>query len=126
LPCVPGGTTISPAVADGVYLMSAPLTAGMHSIHFVGIVGPTNAPYVHQDITYQITASPISLSIAAQGSSTKLSWPQRTINYGLENTPVLNSQIWSPVTTPIQTNNGAIQTIVTNRGSQFFRLRSQQ
>jgi hypothetical protein len=122
LPCVPGGTTISPAVADGVYLMSAPLTAGLHTIHIVGAVGS----HVHQDITYQITVLPISLSIAAQGASTKLSWPQTTVNYGLENTPVLNSQIWSPVTTPIQTNSGIIQTVVTNRGSQFFRVRSQQ
>lgn len=122
LPCVPGGTTISPAVADGVYIMTAPLTAGLHTIHMIGAVGA----HVHEDITYQITVLPISLSIAAQGSSMKLSWPQRTINYGLENTPVLNSQIWSPVTTPFQTNNGDIQTIVTNRGNQLFRLRGQQ
>jgi len=126
LPCVPGGTTISPAVADGVYLMSAPLTPGLHTIHFVGIVGPTNAPYLQQDITYQITALPISLKIAAQDSSMILSWPQSTINYGLENTPTLNSQIWSPVTTSIQTINGTLQTTVPmSGGSQYFRLRAQ-
>ena len=126
LPCVPGGTTISPAVADGVYLMSAPLTPGLHTIHFVGIVGPISAPYLHQDITYQITAEPITLNIAAQGSSLKLSWPQWTIHYGLENTPILDSQIWSPVTTSIQTNNGTLQTTVPKSGgSQYFRLRAQ-
>jgi hypothetical protein len=126
LPCVPGGTAVSPAVADGVYVMSAPLAPGLHTIHFVGIVGPTNAPYVHQDLTYQITALPISLNIATQSSSTKLYWPQSTINYGLENTPILNSQIWSPVTTSIQTNNGTLQTTVPKTGgNQYFRLRTQ-
>jgi hypothetical protein len=126
LPCVPGGTLVSPAVADGVYLMSAPLTPGLHTIHFFGIVGPTNAPYMQQDITYVITALPTSLNIAAQGSSMQLSWPQSTVNYGLENTPILNSQIWSPVTTSIQTNNGTLQTTVPKSGgSQYFRLRTQ-
>ncbi|MGA2247775.1 MAG: hypothetical protein ABSH48_22545 [Verrucomicrobiota bacterium] len=125
LPCVPGGTTISPAVADGVYLMSAPLTPGLHTIHFVGIVGPTNAPYMQQDITYLITSLPVSLKIAAEGSSMKLIWPQSTINYGLENSPMLNSRFWSPVTTSVQTNNGTLQTTVPKSGgSQYFRLRA--
>ena len=126
LPCVPGGTTVSPAVADGVYLMSAPLTPGQHKIHFTGIVGPTDAPYVHQDLTYQITVLAVPLNIAAQGSSARLSWPQSTINYGLENKPGLNSLIWSPVTTAFESNaDGTVQTIVTNKANQFFRLQSQ-
>jgi len=54
-PCIPGGLTIYPAVADGVYLMLEPLAPGKHTIHFVGIVGPASAPFVKDDITYDIT-----------------------------------------------------------------------
>ena len=39
-PCLPGGLTVYPAVADGVYLMLAPLSPGKHKIHFVGEAGP--------------------------------------------------------------------------------------
>lgn len=56
-PCIPGGMTIYPAVADGVYLMLSPLSPGKHTIHFVGVVGPVSAPYVKQDITYNITVT---------------------------------------------------------------------
>jgi hypothetical protein len=54
--CIPGGTTIYPAVSYGVYLMLAPLSPGKHTIHFVGEVGPGGA-YLTQDITYNITVS---------------------------------------------------------------------
>ena len=54
--CIPGGTTIYPAVADGVYLMLSPLKPGKHLIHIVGEVGPEGA-YLTQDITYDITVS---------------------------------------------------------------------
>jgi hypothetical protein len=53
--CIDGETTIYPAVADGVYLMLSPLSPGKHTIHTVGIVGPVSAPYVVEDITYDIT-----------------------------------------------------------------------
>ncbi len=52
--CIPGGTTIYPAVTYGVYLMLSPLSPGKHSIHFVGEVGPGGI-YLTQDITYNIT-----------------------------------------------------------------------
>jgi len=55
--CIPGGTTIYPAVADGVYLMLSPLSPGKHTIHFVGEVGPGGI-YLTQDITYDITVLP--------------------------------------------------------------------
>ncbi|MGA3143313.1 MAG: hypothetical protein ABSF10_09775 [Verrucomicrobiota bacterium] len=55
--CIPGGTTIYPAVADGVYLMLSPLSPGKHKIHFVGEVGPGGI-YVTEDITYDITVLP--------------------------------------------------------------------
>jgi hypothetical protein len=55
--CIDGGTTIYPAVADGVYLMLSPLSRGKHTVHTVGIVGPVSAPYVVEDLTYDITVS---------------------------------------------------------------------
>jgi hypothetical protein len=57
-PCLPGGLTIYPAVADGVYLMLAPLSPGKHSIHFVGVAGPLSSPFLKLDITYDITVQP--------------------------------------------------------------------
>jgi hypothetical protein len=43
-------STCSPAVADGVYLMLAPLSEGRHILKFGGVAGGTS-----QDITYTIT-----------------------------------------------------------------------
>jgi hypothetical protein len=57
-PCLTGGLTIYPAVADGVYLMLAPLAPGRHSIHFVGVAGPLDSPFLKLDITYDITVRP--------------------------------------------------------------------
>lgn len=53
--CIPGGMTIYPVVADGVYLMLSPFSPGKHTIHYIGVVGPANQPYFTQDITYDIT-----------------------------------------------------------------------
>jgi hypothetical protein len=55
--CIDGGTTIYPAEALGVYLMLAPLSPGHHTIHTLGVVGPVAAPYVEEDITYDITVT---------------------------------------------------------------------
>ena len=52
--CIPGGMTVYPAVAEGVYLMLSPLSPGKHSIHTVGVVGPVSAPFVVVDATYDI------------------------------------------------------------------------
>jgi hypothetical protein len=46
LSCIADGTTVYPAVEDGVYLMLAPLSAGRHTIHFT-VEG--------LDITYDLT-----------------------------------------------------------------------
>jgi hypothetical protein len=54
-PCIPGGLTVYPTVADGVYLMVSPFPPGKHTIHYVGIAGPINAPYVEEDLTFDIT-----------------------------------------------------------------------
>jgi hypothetical protein len=53
-PCLPGGLTVYPAVADGVYLMLSPLSPGRHTIHFVGVAGPLSSPFLKLDITYDI------------------------------------------------------------------------
>ena len=57
-PCLPGGLTIYPAVADGVYLMLSPLSPGKHTIHSVGVAGPLSSPFLKLDITYDITVLP--------------------------------------------------------------------
>lgn len=49
-PISPG--TVAPAVADGYYLMLAPLSKGAHTLHFKG----GNANFV-QDITYHLTVN---------------------------------------------------------------------
>jgi len=53
--CLPGDFTIYPAVADGVYLMLAPLSPGKHKIHILGVVGPPSAPYAESERTIEIT-----------------------------------------------------------------------
>jgi hypothetical protein len=58
-PCLPGGLTVYPTVADGVYLMVAPLAPGRHTIHYIGVAGPLSAPFLVLDITYDITVIPL-------------------------------------------------------------------
>jgi hypothetical protein len=58
LPCIPDGMTISPAVADGVFLMLAPLSVGHHTIHQLGTFGPVDHPLFLKDITYEIDIVP--------------------------------------------------------------------
>jgi hypothetical protein len=53
--CIPGDFTIYPAVADGVFVMLAPLKPGKHVIHTVGIVGPISAPLADSDVTIEVT-----------------------------------------------------------------------
>ena len=55
--CIPGDFTIYPAVADGVYLMLAPLSPGKHTVHTVGVVGPLSAPFAKVDKTSEITVT---------------------------------------------------------------------
>jgi hypothetical protein len=125
-PCIPGGTTIGPAVADGVYLMLAPLAAGNHTIHFVGIVGPASGPYLDLDLTYLVAVQPAALSISVQGAMLVLSWPHTAISYLAESTSTLSAPNWSPVSAPVQAVNGNFQVMVPiSSGRQFFRLRGQ-
>jgi len=56
--CIPGDFTIYPAVAEGLYVMIAPLKPGRHTIHTVGVVGPLSAPLAESDKTVDITVLP--------------------------------------------------------------------
>jgi hypothetical protein len=58
LPCIPDGTTVFPAVAEGVYVMIAPLSVGHHMIEAVAVVGPPSSPFATFDVTYEITVVP--------------------------------------------------------------------
>ncbi len=51
--CFADGGTVTPVVADGFYLMVAPLSAGEHTIHFAGSL--SGSPF--EDITYHITVA---------------------------------------------------------------------
>jgi hypothetical protein len=53
--CIPGGLTVYPAVADGIYVMLSPLKPGHHIIKFTGVIGPLSAPPVDDEATYDIT-----------------------------------------------------------------------
>ncbi len=125
-PCIPGSTTIGPAVAEGVYLMVPPMTAGNHTINFTGIVGPATAPYLAVNLTYNIAAQPPALSISTLGSGVELSWPQSQSSYIVETATNLASPAWSPFGAPVLASNGVLQvTVPTGSGSQYFRLRGQ-
>jgi hypothetical protein len=56
--CVPGDFTIYPAVAEGLYLMLAPLSPGKHTIHAVAVIGPLNAPLAKSDKTIELMVEP--------------------------------------------------------------------
>jgi hypothetical protein len=56
--CLPGDFTIYPAVAEGMYLMIAPLSPGKHIIHAVAVVGPLSAPLAESEKTIELTVEP--------------------------------------------------------------------
>jgi hypothetical protein len=59
-----------PSVADGYWLMLAPLPPGQHVLHFWGAVG---APFnFSTDVTYSITVQPMSLAQAVQRLAARL------------------------------------------------------
>jgi len=55
--CIPNGTTIHGAVAEGEFLMIKPLSVGQHIIHGTDIVGPAASPSLVVDVTYVITVT---------------------------------------------------------------------
>jgi hypothetical protein len=127
----PVGLT-SQSVADGYYVMLAPLPAGTHTLHFTGAIktsvangDPSNFES-ELDITYDLTVTPASLSFTHQGSSLLISWPQTGTSYVLEQTDRLNPANWSSTGVTAQPVAGTYQvTAPTSGASQFFRLRKQ-
>jgi len=59
--CLPGDFTIYPAVAEGMYVILAPLSPGKHTIHAVAVVGPLSAPFALSDKTFEITVLPFGV-----------------------------------------------------------------
>ena len=55
--CIANGTTIGPAVAEGVFLMIQPLPVGQHVIHTTSVFGPAASPFLVTDITFVITVT---------------------------------------------------------------------
>jgi hypothetical protein len=55
--CIPNGTTIDGAVAEGEFLMIKPLPVGQHIIHGTVVVGPAASPSLVVDVTYVITVT---------------------------------------------------------------------
>ncbi len=51
--CIDGGTTIGPAVAEGVFLMLKPLSVGQHIVHTTAEI----PMFLMTDITYEITVT---------------------------------------------------------------------
>jgi hypothetical protein len=114
--------TVPGAVADGCYVMVAPLSPGTHSVHFTGQVG--TFPFgIVEDITYNlISVSPV-LSSSRQGSNLLLSWPKIGTNYVLEVSSSLTTTNWSKVSASVQTLSDRYQvSLPLSSGSQFFRL----
>jgi hypothetical protein len=110
------------AVADGVYLMLAPLPVGPHTVHFHGEIG---SPSVFtDDITYNLTVTrnTYALTIGQQGGSATISWPQAS-NYALETTGSLSQPNWEPARLPVTAVDGQFQVALpVGSGTQFFRL----
>ena len=123
-----GNYTISGAVADGVYLMIAPLSPGSHTVHFSGSV-PTGfifPPYFYvQDITYNLTVVPTpALAVARQGSNLVLSWPSAAPWFVIESSRSLSEPNWINFNATVQTVGGRLQvTVPAPASNQFFRLR---
>ena len=110
LSCIPGGTTIGPAVADGVYLMLAPLTPGIHTINLVGIVGPTNAPYLDLNLTYHITVLSTNGIYPAESTpfgSSYASWAAQWWQWTLSQSTDQTNFVSGPIAGPVQFLAGA-------------------
>ena len=123
-----GDYTISGAVADGVYLMIAPLAPGSHTVHFSGSVptGFISPPYFYvQDITYNLTVVPTpALTVARQRNNLVLSWPQAAPWFVLESSGSLSQPNWATNNASVQTIGGRLQaTVPVPNGNKFFRLR---
>jgi hypothetical protein len=114
--------TVDGAVADGIYLMVAPLPVGQHTIHFTGDLSG-----FYEDITYNlnVTQNSYTLTVSRQGGQAMIAWPQAS-NYVLEATGSLSNPDWEPAGLPVQAVDGQFQVALpVGSGAQFFRLHLQ-
>lgn len=109
-------------VADGCYLLVAPLAPGPHTIYCHGEVGtPVTSSW---DKTFYLTVTPPRLSIAPQGTNVVISWPQTGSSNVLESASLLGSTNWSSVDATNQTVGDSYRVTLPVSGSNhFFRLR---
>jgi hypothetical protein len=127
----PDGTpfAITGAVADGVYLMVAPLATGDHTIHFSGSYPFSIFPFPPvtyvQDITYNLTVVPTpALTLAPDGSGGYFldfkGVPDLT--YRLQRAPSVTGP-WSAIVTNITPASGLIKYHETSPppGAAFYR-----
>jgi hypothetical protein len=118
--------TVSNAVDDGMFLMIAPLSAGLHVIHYAN--WQQQYGFI-QDVTRYITVEPVALTINGSGQSGKLvlSWPQTPDVYALEASSTLNPAVCKPATNLSVTLAQGIYQATASVGptNQFFRLHMQ-
>ena len=109
-------------VADGCYLLVAPLAPGPHTIYCHGELGtPVTSSW---DKTFYLTVTPPMLSIAPQGTNVVISWPQTGSSNVLESASLLGSTNWSTVDATNQTVGDSYRVTLPVSGSNhFFRLR---
>jgi hypothetical protein len=120
----------SSSVADGYYVMLAPLAAGTHSLRFTGGVALSTVsgdPYnfsASADVTYNLTVTPLPLTIAHQGNNALISWPSSAAAFQLQASPLVSaSSPWPVVPQTPTTNGGVVSVVVPATGQQqFFRL----
>jgi hypothetical protein len=126
----PNGTPfgITGAVADGVYLMVAPLVPGAHTIHFSGSY-PTGfilPPFFYvQDITYNLTVVPTpALALARDGSGGYFLrfYGVPDLAYRLQRAPSVTGP-WSALVTNTAPASGLIEYHETSPlpGAAFYR-----
>jgi len=114
--------TVVGAVADGFYLMVAPLSLGAHTVHFTGQSGNILSG-TYEDMTYNLTVTPMPalLTTGRQGTNAMiLSWPQTASGYVLETTSGLNPANWSPAEASVQTFEGQYQVTIPMIGPVNF------
>lgn len=108
-------------VAEGYYLLLAPLPPGQHTI-YEHAQGGTPARDVYN--TWYLTVTPVTLSVAPQGTNVVLSWPQTAFTNVLESTISLESPNWSSVDAAKTALGDTYQvTLPVGPSNMFFRLR---
>ena len=129
--------TVIGAVADGVYLMVAPLAVGSHTIHFSGAYSSIFPfPTYVQDITYHLTVTPavtpprlISLAKLDNGAFQFAFSNSNNASFTVlvATNPALSVASWTALGSPTQVSPGLFQftdLFASNQPVRFYRLRS--